>query len=183
MGLEDSVQANIYLTGFMGAGKTSVGKLLATELGLLHYDTDELIIAAQGMSIEEIFKIWGEDFFRHKETELLRLLGGKKAGTCIISTGGGIVQRLENRALMRQNGLVIFLHISAEEACRRLSGVQNRPLLNTLDPNTSINELLQKRRPFYQEAHFTVETSHITVRETVNKIISAIGRWNYGGRQ
>ena len=180
MGLE---AANIYLTGFMGAGKTSVGRLLATELGALYYDTDQIIIGAQGMSIEEIFKIRGEEYFRDKETELLRLLGKKTAGTCIISTGGGIVKRLENRALMSKNGLVVFLHISTEEACRRLSGVQNRPLLNTPDPIACINELLQKRRPFYQEAHITVETSNITVRETVNKIVSAIGRWKYAGRK
>jgi len=175
--------ANIYLTGFMGAGKTSVGKLLAIELGIDYYDTDEIIIAASGMSIGEIFKTRGERFFRDTETGLLKLLGEKPLGTCIISTGGGAILREENRTAMRQNGLIIFLDVSAEEAYRRVSKSKDRPLLNTTNPLDTIKDLLEKRRPFYQKADLIVQTSGLSISETAKIIIDAVKGWNNEGKE
>jgi len=169
--------ANIFLTGFMGAGKTSVGKLLAPRLGIDCYDTDEIIAAASGMSIPEIFTSKGEAFFRNMESELLKLLGEKPPGTCVVSTGGGAVLRRENTTAMRRNGLIVFLHITAEEACKRIGQSKNRPLLNTAEPLRSIRELLEKRTPFYSNADLVVETSGLTVAETVDKVIKALKEW------
>ncbi len=166
--------ANIYLTGFMGAGKTSVGKLLSLELGTDYYDTDELIAAALKMSIGEIFETKGEAFFRNTETELLKLLGEKQPGTCIISTGGGAVLRLENITAMHQNGLIVFLDVSAEEAYSRIKENTDRPLLKTANPLETIKELLEIRMPFYLKADFIVKTSGLTSGETVKIIINAI---------
>lgn len=172
-----SLPANIYLTGFMGAGKTSAGKLLAAELGVDCYDTDELIAAALQMSIGEIFATKGEDFFRNAETELLQLLGEKQPGTCIVSTGGGAVLRAENTAAMRQNGIIVFLDVSAEEAYSRVRENKSRPLLNTANPLETMQKLLEKRIPFYLKADVNVKTSGLTTGETVKIIINAIKGW------
>ncbi len=172
--LKSPLPANIYLTGFMGAGKTSAGRLLAATLGAKFYDTDELIRKSLGMSVEEIFRSRGEVFFRDRETELLRVLGKKTLGTCVIATGGGVVLREENIKAMRQNGLIVLLEVTADEAYRRLKGSGSRPLLKGGNPKVSIEDLLQKRRPFYQEADLTVETTGISLEETVKKIMAAI---------
>lgn len=166
--------ANIYLTGFMGAGKTSVGKLLARELGAEHFDTDELIQKALQMSIGEIFETKGEAFFRNTETELLKLLGEKQPGTCIISTGGGAVLRHENITAMHQNGLIVFLDVSAEKAYSRIRDNTDRPLLKTVNPLETSKKLLEIRMPFYLKADFIVKTSDLTIGETVKIIIDTI---------
>lgn len=168
--------ANIYLTGFMGAGKSSAGKLLAARLGVDLYDTDAIIAAALGMSIGKIFSRRGEPFFRDAETELLELLAGKLPGTCVVSTGGGAVLRIENRAAMRKNGFVVFLDVPAAEALRRLSGAGDRPLLDGAGRRASVERLLEERRPLYRQADLVVETTGLTVEETVLKIIAAAGR-------
>lgn len=174
---EGKLPANIFLTGFMGAGKTSTGKLLAARLGIDCYDTDEIIAAVSGMSIAEIFTSRGEAFFRNMESELLRLLGEKPPGTCVVSTGGGAVLRRENTIAMRRNGLIVLLHVTAEEACRRISQSKSRPLINTADPLRSIRELLEKRTPFYCKADLIVETSGLTIAKTVNRVIKAVKEW------
>jgi shikimate kinase len=169
--------ANIYLTGFMGAGKSSAGRLLAARLGVDFYDTDEVIARALEMSIGQIFSCFGETFFRDAETELLGLLAGKLPGTCVVATGGGAVLREENMAAMRKNGVVVFLDVSADEACKRLSGTRDRPLLNGVNRRASIEYLMEKRRPFYRKADLAVETTGATVEEAVNAIIAAVRGW------
>ncbi len=167
--------ANIFLTGFMGAGKTSSGKLLAKALGVKFYDTDELLSKSLGMSIEKIFISKGELFFRDCETEVLKMLGEKPPGTCVIATGGGVVLREENREAMRQNGLIILLDITAAEAYRRLKNSgETRPLLKGENPKNSIEDLMEKRLPYYRKVDMIVETTDISLEETVNKIVVAI---------
>lgn len=169
---------NIFLTGFMGAGKTSIGKQLALELDIDCYDTDEIIAAAARMSIRKLFLTKGEPFFRQMESELLKLLGEKPPGSCIVSTGGGAVLREENRSAMRKNGVIILLKVTAEEIGRRINGDKNRPLLMTADLMKSVEELLEKRRPFYSKADLVIETSELTISETVSKVIKAAWGWN-----
>lgn len=162
--------ANLYLTGLMGAGKTTVGRLLASTFGVEFYDTDEVIASALGMSINEIFALKGEVFFRDKETELLQLLAEKPAGTCVVSTGGGIVLRKQNREAMRKKGLIIFLEVAAEEAFRRLSGKGDRPLLDESDGGASLENMLRKRMPFYREADMVIRTTDNTAEEIIGAI-------------
>jgi shikimate kinase len=169
---------NIFLTGFMGAGKTSVGKQLASLIGVCCYDTDEIIAAASGMSISELFSTKGELFFRNMESELLKLLGEKPPGSCIVSTGGGAVLRQENISAMRKNGVIVLLQVTAEEIGRRINGNKNRPLLMTADPLKSLKELLEKRKLFYSKSDLVTETSGLTISETVNKVIKAVEGWN-----
>lgn len=170
----EGLPANIYLTGFMGAGKTCAGRLLADSLRINFYDTDELIITSLGMSIEEIFRSKGELFFRDFETKVLRELGQKEAGTCVIATGGGVILREENLEIMHQNGLVIFLEVSVEEAYNRIKDSTVRPLLKGSDPQGAIANLMRERIPFYQKADHTVQSTGISLEETVSNIIAAI---------
>ena len=168
------LKKNIFLTGFMGSGKTSVGILLADLLKVDFFDTDGLIIRDQKMSVNEIFKRYGEEFFRNRETEALRILGNKPPGTCVVSTGGGAVLREENIAAMRKNGLVVYLDVSAEEAYRRIKYKKNRPLLRVADPCKVIRELLQERRPFYRQADLEVDSSGKTVEEIAQEIFGTV---------
>lgn len=170
----EGLSANIYLTGFMGAGKTCAGNLLADSLRINFYDTDELLKTSLGMSIEEIFRSKGEIFFRDCETEVLRELAQKDPGTCVIATGGGVVLREENLEIMHQNGLIIFLEVSFEEAYNRIKGSAARPLLKGTDPKDAIAYLMRERMPFYQKADHTVQSTGISLQETVSNIIATI---------
>ncbi len=169
--------ANIYLTGLMGAGKTTVGRFLSHALGALFYDTDEIIVAAEGMSINEIFTRKGEPYFRDQETELLRKLAATAPGSAVISTGGGMVIRKENRALMRRNGLIVYLHVPAKEAFRRLSGTGDRPLLNPAGDGAILEELLEKRKPFYQDADLVINTAGKPPPKIASEIKEAVKVW------
>lgn len=164
------LKKNIFLTGFMGSGKTSVGKVLANFLKVDFFDTDEIITREQDMSVNEIFKRYGENYFRSRETEALRILGDRPPGTCVVSTGGGAVLREENFAAMKKNGLVVYLDVPAEEAWRRIKDNHDRPLLKADNPCKVIRELLQERRPFYLQADLKVNSSGKTVDEIAKEI-------------
>jgi shikimate kinase len=163
----------IVLIGFMGAGKSSVGRTLARITGLPRFDTDEIVAARFGLTIAEIFEKHGEDQFRDAETEALRALGAK--GAAIIVTGGGMVLRPENREILRELGAVIFL--SADEATlfARISRRSTRPLLRTENPRQTISELLGPRLPLYRAVADTeVETSSLTHDEVAKRILESI---------
>ena len=138
----------IVLIGFMGAGKSSVGRTLARMTGLPRFDIDEMIGARFGLTVTEIFEKHGEEQFREAETEALRGLTGKQAA--IIVTGGGIVLRAENRRLLSELGTVIYLSAEEETLFVRLSRRSSRPLLRTEDPRTTVTELLRSRLPVYR---------------------------------
>lgn len=157
----------IYLTGFMGAGKTTVGKALGKKLNLPVYDNDEMIIKKEQRSIEEIFRENGEAYFRELETEMLRSLPTQNA---IISTGGGIVLKKENRDFMKKHGIVIFLYCSPEMIFERLKDDNTRPLLQG-NKMQEIETRLKKRLPLYKEAEHMIDTTHLTVDEVVEHII------------
>src|SRR5690606_17550227 len=157
----------LILIGFMGTGKTTVGKALAVRLGLPLVDTDQEIEKQAGQRISEIFQRCGEEGFRALESRVLRQVLTGNPG--IVTTGGGIVLRPENVRLMREFGLVIALHASAEEIIRRLSGDTDRPLLRG-DLRQRVSRLLEERRGMYDFAHVQVDTTTLTVAEVVDRI-------------
>ncbi len=147
---------NIVLTGFMGTGKTEVGRELSRILGWKVIDVDEEIVRAKKMSINEIFGKFGEPVFRDIETEMIEEVSRNR--NVIISTGGGAVLRQENVEILRRNGVVICLWAEPETILRRTSNNSERPLLQVDDPLARIRELLEYRRPFYEKADIMIDT-------------------------
>ncbi|MGE9269011.1 MAG: shikimate kinase [Verrucomicrobiales bacterium] len=167
-----SVQKNLILIGFMGSGKSTIGHALSKALGYPHLDTDELIVREAGLSIPEIFERHGEEHFRELETATLRGLRGKTHQ--IISTGGGIIGRPENRALLQELGYVVWLSARPEEILQRTSRNSNRPLLQTENPLETIHTLLSARLPHYEKtAHLKVETGGLDSSEISAGIIDS----------
>ncbi|MDP4085241.1 MAG: shikimate kinase [Bacillota bacterium] len=154
----------IYLIGFMGAGKTTIGKDLAKQWNLSVFDTDEEIVKRTGMSIPSIFSTKGEKTFRDLETDILTKL---PVDDNIVTTGGGIVLKEENRSWMKETGHVIFLDVSPQEVLRRLSEDSSRPLLNS-EKEKSVYNLLNQRLPLYQStAHFQIQTDGKSPKEII----------------
>lgn len=142
---------NIILIGFMGCGKTSVGIRLSYRLRRTMIDTDNTIERMQQMTVSEIFARLGEEEFRKMETRCLKEL--QKESACqIISVGGGLPLRSENRELLKQLGTVVYLRVTAETVCERLAGDTSRPLLQGEHPEEKVRMLLRERSPIYEEA-------------------------------
>ncbi|MEE3122034.1 MAG: shikimate kinase [SAR324 cluster bacterium] len=163
---------NILLTGFMGAGKTTVGKKLAKRLGYFFIDTDREIEKEQGCSITEIFKYGGEECFRDLETDILQKLQTKQ--NLVIATGGGMVLRNENRSLMQSLGTRVYLKVELQELMRRLKKDKKRPLLQKSKPEEHILEMLQQRKSIYEEAECIIDTTDLSPHQMVTEIIRKI---------
>lgn len=153
----DTVPDNIYLVGLMGAGKTSLGRLLARRLGKKFYDTDHEIERATGVKIPVIFDIEGEAGFRARESkmlaELVRLHG------IVLATGGGIVLAEANRRALAAGGTTVYLRATPEDLWARTRHDKNRPLLQTPDPLGKLRELFLERDPLYRDvAAYVVDT-------------------------
>jgi len=161
---------NIVLVGPMGSGKTTVGRRLAVELNLSFFDSDHEIIDKTGVSIEHIFDIEGEEGFRNRESQMLSELYQKSGA--IIATGGGIVLRPENRAIMQQSGVVVYLTSSIEQLLSRTSKSKNRPILEkSLDREKTFRDILSEREVFYQQvATFEVDTTGKQLHEVIDEI-------------
>ena len=163
----------IVLIGFMGAGKSSVGRTLARMTGLPRFDTDEIIAARFSLTVAEIFETHGEEEFRAAETEALRGLTGNQAA--IVVTGGGIVLRPENRRLLRELGTVIYLSAEEETLFARISRRSTRPLLRTENPRATVTELLRSRMPLYREvADVEVDTTRLSHDEVAQRILTSV---------
>lgn len=158
----------IFLTGFMGAGKTTVGKQLGFRLGLPVFDTDEMIESIRQTTIQELFHKEGEAAFRHCETEVLQKLSWENV---IITTGGGVILKKENREWMRRKGTVIYLHAEPETIVRRLQKDQTRPLVRQKSEE-DILKLYDERLPYYLEADFVVQTKNKSVTQISEEIAS-----------
>lgn len=151
---------NLILIGFMGSGKSTVGRELHSRLGYELVDMDTVIEQREGRPIARIFEESGEEYFRDLETELLKELNDGSGGRRIISTGGGVVGREENRELLRHMGYVIWLHAPVNVIYERTSRNRERPLLQTENPIAKIEALMEKRQPWYEEtAHLKVDTT------------------------
>ncbi|MFL0796171.1 MAG: shikimate kinase AroK [Cellvibrionaceae bacterium] len=161
---------NIVLVGPMGVGKTTIGRQLSRELQLPFFDSDRVIEERTGADIPWIFDMEGEDGFRKREsgvlTELLEQDG------LVIATGGGIVTRSENRNLLNQGGVVVYLTASVDQLCKRTSKDKKRPLLQVEDPRQKIEELLAERDPLYKDvADVIVDTERKGVRGVIKEIV------------
>jgi len=156
---------NIVLVGFMGSGKTTVGRLLAGQLGFLFADTDRLVVeAAGGRSIPEIFEAEGEEGFRRREAAVLEGLAGVEG--VVVSTGGGIVTRGDNRALLPRVGYVVWLAVEEETIIERVGRNRERPMLYVDDPLGRVRELLAERTPWYEEvAQLRVDTCDLVAED------------------
>ena len=162
---------NIILIGFMGSGKTSVGKQLAKKLQYAFCDTDELIEKRNKSSIRNIFADYGEEYFRKLETAVVNELYGNMTRT-VLSTGGGLPITEGNDRLLRRLGYVIYLKTSKETILKRLQGDASRPLLAGENAEEKVYNLLQQRTPIYEKAsHFTVTTDHKKFYEIIDEII------------
>ena len=158
---------NIYLLGFMGSGKSEIGKRLSKSLGKNFIDMDKIIEKKEKMSIRGIFERFGEKYFRGKEKKLLEELD-KERGK-IISTGGGIVMDEENWKVLK-NGITIYLKISFKEALKRLKKAEDRPLLLEGNREKIIGNLLKKRGPFYERADYIIPNEGKSIDEVVGEI-------------
>ncbi len=165
-------ERRIALTGMPASGKTSVGKLLARQIGLSFIDLDHVIEADAGATCAEIFSREGEPAFRIRES---RALGQVAAGgSVVLATGGGCVLSGTNRALLRDGFTVVWLQASPETAARR-SGGGNRPLLAGADPQVRMKELYEARKTFYAEcADLPIDTDSRTITEIVEAILDAL---------
>jgi shikimate kinase len=163
---------NIVLTGFMGTGKTAVGRELSRLLNMKLVDVDTEIEKSEQMTINEIFKQFGELRFREIETEMIRELSERK--DVIISTGGGAVLRQENVDILRKQGIIVCLMATPETILKRTSHSSHRPLLQVEDPFGKIKELLDFRRPFYEKADIMIDTDGKTPRQIAEEIIDKI---------
>ncbi len=169
-----AAEAPIFLIGFMGSGKTTVGGLLARRLDWGFADLDDLVVRAAGASVAEIFAREGEAGFRRRETEAVRAAAaGRRA---VVATGGGAACREENLALMLASGRVVALGVSPAEAVRRTGSRSGRPLLDgSADPLAAATALLGERQAFYARAHLRVETDGRTPAEAAQAIVRGLG--------
>lgn len=140
---------NIFLVGLMGAGKTTIGKLLAKHLKKTFLDSDHELEQRTGVKIPLIFELEGEAGFREREAALIRELA--QGRDIVLATGGGAILQQETRALLAQNGTVIYLNAKVEDLWVRTQHDKNRPLLQTSDPKAKLAELFAQRDPLYRE--------------------------------
>lgn len=160
----------VVLIGFMGAGKSTVGRALANLSGLPLVDLDALIVQRQGGSIPAIFADQGEAAFRRYETEALRSLSD--ACPIILATGGGIVGHQENWQLMRRLGSIVYLRANWQTLRARLAGSTDRPLATAERTEADVKSLWQQRVPLYEQADLIVDTDGRTVEEVVREILT-----------
>jgi shikimate kinase len=165
---------NIVLVGFMGSGKTTIATELSRRLKMRYVSTDDMIEKKEKATINEIFGKKGEEYFRSVETECLKdALSGE--GT-VVDTGGGVVLKDENWALMKDRGIVICLAADEDTIMARTKKYKHRPLLNVEDPKQKIRSLLAKREAFYAKADHRIDTGALTIKQAVDSIAEIAGR-------
>lgn len=160
---------NIVLLGFMGTGKSAVGRRLATAFRYQFIDTDQVIEEKTHKRIAEIFSEQGEEAFRRLESEVV--IGLAERTGCVISTGGGIVLDSKNLDLLQKNGILVLLRCRPEVIFKRVQKrAGQRPLLQKADPLSEIKRLLAEREPFYRRADITLDTSDMNLDDVVQQI-------------
>ncbi len=165
---------NIILVGFMGCGKSTVGREIGLQLNYPLVDTDSLIVESVGMSVAKIFSQHGEDYFRDLETELLSQILSSECRNQIISTGGGLPLREQNRAMLKKLGYVVWLKAGVETVLERTGKSKHRPLLNEPNPREKIKRMLAERDSIYADvADIAINTDDLDISETVHGIIES----------
>lgn len=167
---------NLILVGLMGSGKTTMGRALAKHLGRTFVDSDDEVQQRTGVTIPHIFDIEGENGFRQRETAAIREL--VKRDDMVLATGGGAVLAEENRVLLQQNGIVVYLKANVHDLWLRTRHDRNRPLLQTGDPRAKLTELFQQRDPLYQQvADITVQSGKQTVHGLMLYLLNEIEKF------
>lgn len=167
------LSGNLMLVGMMGSGKTAMGRTLASYLGKDFVDSDEEITKRTGVTIPHIFDIEGEAGFRMRESAVIGDL--VKRDNMVLATGGGAALTEQNRMLMGQNGIVIYLSASLHDLWHRTRHDRNRPLLQTADPYKRLKELHQQRDPIYRQvADITVQSSKQSVHNLMLHLVGEI---------
>lgn len=164
------MKSNIVLCGFMGSGKSTVGRALAEKLSMKLIDTDSYIEKKEGMTISEIFAQKGEEYFRNVELEVCRELSSMR--NYVISTGGGTLLKEENVAEIKKGGVVFFLNVSAQTVLTRLKNDTTRPLLQRTDKVKAVNDLMNKRMSLYSKAADYVINAEESPRKICSEIIA-----------
>lgn len=165
---------NIILIGFMGSGKTSVGKLLASTINYEFRDTDDMIEAKENLAISKIFDDNGEKYFRDLETDLLLSLKDKMTKT-VLSTGGGMPIKDINVKILGYMGQVIYLRASQRSIIKRVSGDTTRPLLKGDNLKESVDRLLSQRTSSYEHAaDIIIDTDDLIIEDIVDEILKAL---------
>ncbi len=168
------MKTNIVLIGFMGAGKTEVGKILAARLGRKLVEMDRLIAEWVGKPIARIFDEDGEVAFRELEITITREVA--RGRNLVVACGGGVVLNMINIDRLREQGRVIYLHASPEIILKRVSGSTERPLMNTPDRAQRIKGLMVFRKPFYERAaDMTIDTSRLSINTVAERVIRKLG--------
>lgn len=168
-----TVNTNLFLVGMMGAGKTTVGRMLARRLSRRFMDSDAEIEARCGVRIPLIFEIEGEGGFRLRERTIIAELTALE--NIVLATGGGVILAAENRRVLAQRGTVIYLCAQPADLYRRLRNDRNRPLLMTADPLRRLEELYAQRDPLYREAaHIVVETGRQKVQLLARQLLARL---------
>lgn len=171
------MKTNIVLIGFMGTGKTAVGKRLAALLKMEFYDTDQEVEAVTGLTIAQLYKKYGEVRFVSEENLAVNRLSQKD--NCVIATGGGIVLNKDNLTLLRQKGILISLSARPEIVYERVKRRNNRPILNKGDLLNNILKLNAEREEVYKTADLNIDTSDIEFTEIIDRILSGLDRLNF----
>jgi len=173
----------IYLVGFMGSGKSTIGPILANALGYTFADVDKLIEEKEGRSISNIFKSNGESYFRDAERSIITEVSA--LANTVIALGGGAVTRQENLKTIKRTGIVVYLKASSDHISERLKHQEDRPLIQDENGHPlsddrlreRINSLLQQREPFYQQADIVVTVDNKFIEQIVDEIITQLNRF------
>ena len=164
------VPRNVFLIGFMGSGKSTVGRRLASELGKDFHDCDRVLEERTGVDIPYIFEIEGEEGFRRREAAVLSEMTRKQG--IVLATGGGAILDPGNRRALASNGFVVYLRASADLLHQRTFRDRGRPMLYAEDRRARIDDLLKEREPLYREvADLVVETGRHGSRRVVQEVV------------
>lgn len=172
----ENKKSNIFLTGMMGTGKSTVGKIVARNLGMEFRDPDEMIEQIEGMSVREIFEKHGESYFRARERQVLEKLSlGDRQ---VIATGGGMLATKENLECAQGCGLVILLKAPEEVLLERIHKGTNRPLLNHHEPLVALKSIATARAEVWDEIEESIETSGKAPSEVAEQVVKIYSRWS-----
>lgn len=173
--LKGRLKKTVVLVGMMGSGKTAVGQALARMLGVAFLDSDAEIVTASNLSIAEIFERYGEPFFREKEAQVIRRL--LESGPSVLSTGGGAYLAAENREVISELGVAVWLRADVDLLWQRVRHKNTRPLLRTADPYGTLRALCQTREPFYARADLVADArSDYAIDDMAQSVLRVLAR-------
>ncbi len=183
MNSSEKKHQRVYLTGFMGSGKSTIGPILANTIGYEYLDIDRDIEAREGLSVATIFREKGEEYFRQREREVLESVSSRPR--CVISLGGGTLSDPACYKIIKPNGILVYLRVTPEQTFRRLQNKTDRPMLLDEDGNrlaepelrTRIKTLLEKREPLYNSADIIIMTDDRKVGQTVDILVKKLSGW------